>query len=360
MLALNEYVPGAQILVGGKIAESKGILKHWTEANRDEALALNSWLLKCRNDHEYLSTSQTRECPECSEPQSGPGRALMFPRFGYTTAAWEPPKQAGGRLDRVGKVETIAATDFKLSIPDHKQCNFGGVQGLSVAYYDGGQLLIRNAGGDAFSAKGHGFAVCTRCGFAMSEEKQPNVKGESGALPRDFRSHASIFSSDPRSWCWPKDLKTEPVLRHKVLAAKERTDVLVLDWPGEHEREPDLYSLGQALVLAGARLLELDSRELAVDLKGREENKTSILLYDTVPGGAGHCLELMERGREWLAKARDILHGSDEHNRTCRKACMDCILDFAGQVRAHRLNRIRALAILDLALTSAKTVRPLS
>jgi hypothetical protein len=69
---------------------------------------------------------------------------------------------------------------------------------------------------------------------------------------------------------------------------------------------------------------------------------------------------LMERGREWLAKARDILHGSDEHNRTCRKACMDCILDFAGQVRAHRLNRIRALAILDLALTSAKTVRPLS
>lgn len=51
LLALSEYVPGAQVLVGGKIAESKGILKHWTEANRDEALGLNSWALCCQNEH---------------------------------------------------------------------------------------------------------------------------------------------------------------------------------------------------------------------------------------------------------------------------------------------------------------------
>jgi hypothetical protein len=230
-------------MVGGKIAESKGILKHWTESNRDEALGLNSWLLRCHNQHEYFSNSQDKICPECSGVPEGAGKALLFPRFGYTTAGWEPPKPAGGRLDRVGKVETIAASDFKLTEATEKQPAFGGVAGLNVAYYDGVELLIRNAGGDAFSGSGDGFAVCTRCGFAMSEEKPPTTKGGPAALPREFRSHASVFASDSRSWCWPKDLKGEPVLRHKVLAAKERTDVLILDWPGDWAAEPDLYSL---------------------------------------------------------------------------------------------------------------------
>lgn len=184
----------------------------------------------------------------------------------------------------------------------------------------------------------------------MSEEKPPNAKGGPSALPKGFLNHASVFASDARSWCWPKDAAGQFVLRHKVLAAREKTDVLLLDWPGDWDAEPDLYSLGRALVLAGTRLLELDSRELAVEMKGRGEDKTSILLYDTVPGGAGHCLELMQREREWLEEARDILRGSREHNSTCRRACIDCILDFAAQDKAHKLDRLTALAVLDSAL----------
>src|SRR5262249_22699366 len=104
LLALAEYVPGAQVLVGGKIAEAKGILKHWTEQNRDEALGLNYWALRCPNDHEYLATSMDQLCGECGLTPQGPAQALMFPRFGYTTAAWDPPKQPGRNLDRVGEV----------------------------------------------------------------------------------------------------------------------------------------------------------------------------------------------------------------------------------------------------------------
>lgn len=217
-----------------------------------------------------------------------------------------------------------------------------------------GKLLVRNAGGDAFSKKGYGFAVCTRCGFAMSEEKPPNGKGEPSALPKSFQNHASVFSSDSKGWCWPKGAG-EFVLRHKVLAAKEKTDVLLLHWPGGWKGEPDLYSLGRALVLAGTRLLELDSRELAMDTKRRREGKISILLYDTVPGAAGHCLELLERGRDWLEEARNILQGSAEHNETCRRACIDCILDFAGQHNAHKLDRRKALEVLNSALGDSKS-----
>ena len=351
LLALNEYVPGAMVLVGGKIAESKGILKHWTEANHDEALGLNNWALRCLNDHDYLATSPDQLCKECNQPPQGAGQALMFPRFGYTTAAWDPPKPPGRNLDRVGEAVLSTAGGFTLSTATKIERNFGGVPSLVASYYEAGtgELLLRNAGGDAWSKLGHGFALCTRCGFAMSEEKPPNVNRAPLALPKEFRHHPSIFSTSPIDRCWPKSLEFEPVLRHKVLAARETTDVLILDWPGDSDEAP-LFSLGRALVLAGARLLELDSRELDLELKARDAGKLGILLYDTIPGGAGHCFELFNLGRPWLVEARGILRGTKLHDSVCRRACLECLLDFAGQFHAARLNRSGALELLDSVL----------
>jgi hypothetical protein len=183
----------------------------------------------------------------------------------------------------------------------------------------------------------------------MSEERPYNEKGEPPPLPRKFKDHSSIFSPSPNSRCWPKNIQYDPVLRHKVLAARETTDVLILDWPTDLD-EASLFSLGRALVRAGARLLELDNRELDVDLKPRGPSEFSILLYDTVPGGSGHCFELMKLGRHWLLAARDILRGSTSHDSTCRRACLECLLDFAGQFHAHRLNRKGALETLDALL----------
>jgi DEAD/DEAH box helicase domain-containing protein len=350
LLALSEYVPGAQVLVGGKIAESKGILKHWTEANRDEALGLNNWALRCSNEHDYLATSQSELCRECGQPPQDTGQALMFPRFGYTTAAWDPPKPPGRNLDRVGEVVLSTAGGFTLNAATKTDLGFASIPGLVATYYEAGQgqLLLRNAGGDAWSKRGHGFAVCTRCGFAMSEEKPSDAKSPP-ALPKKFRDHASVFSSNPMTRCWPNSLTYEPVLRHKVLAAKETTDVLILDWPGHCDEAP-LFSLGRALVLAGARLLELDSRELNLELKARVDGDLGILLYDTVPGGAGHCFELFVLGRPWLEAARKILRGSPSHDATCRRACLECLLDFGGQFHADRLDRKGALDLLDAVL----------
>ena len=154
MLALSEYVPGAQVLVGGKIAESKGILKHWTEANRDEALGLNYWALRCTNDHEYLATSERAHAKSAVSRRRARVQALMFPRFGYTTAAWEPPKPPGRSLERVGEVVLSTAGGFTLNAATRvRSASLGVFEGLSATYYEAGEgeLLLRNAGGDPWS-----------------------------------------------------------------------------------------------------------------------------------------------------------------------------------------------------------------
>ena len=195
-----------------------------------------------------------------------------------------------------------------------------------------------------------GFQVTTHGRFSGVHRGKPfNPKGAPPSLPKMFKDHPSVFSPNPNTRCWPKSLQYEPVLRHKVLAARETTDVLILDWPGDSD-EGSLFSLGRALVLAGTRLLELDSRELGLELKPRRSGEFSILLYDTVPGGAGHCFELLDLERRWLAEARKILRGSAVHDAACRRACLECLLDFGGQFHAHRLDRKGALELLDAAL----------
>ncbi len=83
----------------------------------------------------------------------GHGQALMFPRFGYTTAAWDPPKPPGRNIDRVGEVVLSAAGGFTLSSATIVREHFADVRGATATYYEAGaaELLLRNAGGDAFS-----------------------------------------------------------------------------------------------------------------------------------------------------------------------------------------------------------------
>ena len=104
----------------------------------------------------------------------------------------------------------------------------------------------------------------------------------------------------------------------------------------------------RALVLAGAKLLEVDSRELEAYAKPSTSwNRFDLAIYDSTASGVGHCLELFNRGEEWLKEARKILTGSQNHQSRCRRACLECILDFGGQFQADKLDRKAALDLLE-------------
>ena len=169
-------------------------------------------------------------------------------------------------------------------------------------------------------------------------------------LPKDFEEHASVFSREPKTHCWPRRRALQPaVLRNRVIPAREWTDMLLMQWPSASANNPkQVFSLGQALIQAGTRLLELDHRELAMVPMPLVYPRSGIVIYDTSPGGTGHCAELLERGDEWIRATREVLFVDEEHNRRCVKACLDCILDFTGQHYAHMLDRISALELLDM------------
>jgi hypothetical protein len=77
------------------------------------------------------------------------------------------------------------------------------------------------------------------------------------------------------------------------------------------------------------------------------------VLYDDTPGGSGHVLELAEGfARDWLVAARALLVGRDaaEHDLTCQRACLSCLLSFETEPDAPSLDRWRGIGALTALL----------
>ena len=94
-------------------------------------------------------------------------------------------------------------------------------------------------------------------------------------------------------------MKQVPVLRNQILAARETTDVMLIDFSrclGQDANNLSLIgTLGYAFQRAAAKRLELDAREIGVLLvpTGEGGKGFGTVLYDNVPGGAGHVRELL-------------------------------------------------------------------
>ena len=357
LLALREYVPGSKLLAGGKLVTSHGLLKHWTGVELDNYIGIRGRYTWCINDHFYYwNTPDTEEtCPICGGAAKMNPRQFMFPRHGFSGAAWDPPKWSTN-IEFVGEPETAARTFTYESGEDGNyttENDFGGIRGLSAYYKEDGELLVYNEG-----QKGCGFAICLQCGYADSEYEYGEGRMK---LPRGFEYHAPLNSPNIRHICW--SLNAAPVIRNEALAAREVTDVLLIDFAmclGTDMKNVALVTtLGYALQRAATRMLQLDGREIGVLTApgGPSGQGLGSLLYDNVPGGAGHVRELLALGRDWLEEARRVLKGDDDHDLRCKSACLDCLLSFDTQSASFHglLDRPRALEELASLLDGAST-----
>lgn len=342
LLALSEYAPGSDVLVGGKIVSSRGLERGLVDG---DSFGLREQLRYCSRKHVTVSTAPASSCGTCGENLDHAGWTdLLFVRHGFSTARSLPPTR-GSSLSRVGWTTTAA---LQLERPSEHH-DVGGARGLRARLAEGGELLAFNSG-----SEGAGFAVCTRCGYADSESSSARQ------LPGDFAEHVALHRDS--GGCWPTPTGDRlPVLRRQFFAARIRTDVLVLDPHSAAASTAQTFwdqslasSLGHALRVGGAQLLQVDVRELGATTVGVGTSGTAVVLFDAVPGGVGHCTELVERARDWMAAALQLVRGTPAHDASCRGACLECLLSFdAAQADVvDQLDREAARDVLALWLGS--------
>jgi DEAD/DEAH box helicase domain-containing protein len=351
LVAMGEYVPGSQLLVGGKLITSHGLLKHWTGADINNYLGLRGQYTTCVNKHFYyrIAADSLGSCPICGSESERSATNFLLPMHGFSSAAWDPPK-VSTNVERVGHTEQATITFIQREGADiQEQEHFGGIAGLRALYREDGELLVYNAGDYQ-----KGFAICLKCGYADSEKHLGDGRMQ---LPPKFERHAPLTSTQEERICWGKE-EAAPVFRNHALAAKETTDILLLDFSTclAHlaNNTQLIWTLAQALEISGAKLLELDSRELGtlVIPAGVQGCGLGAVVYDNVPGGAGHVRELLAQGRQWLEEARNVMFVDEQHNQICETACLDCLLTFDAQepMRRGLLQRKIAIQVLEALL----------
>lgn len=334
MLAMREYVPGASFYVGNRIVTSHGLLKHWTGSDINTAIGFRGQLAECVNGHRYYSfRPEIEPCTICGvDERRGEPQPLLFPRFGFSTAAWDRPTFRGSPSPPVGRPELftiVSATDER---PD-----FGRLPGVTARYQEDGELLVLNTG-----ENGRGFAVCLDCGYSESElahgrppRHQNREEQGKKPLPLSFEHHAPLTfaPTSTRGWVVCRRHNGANTLRHQLLTARQITDIVVLNIP--HLINSDLSvatTLAHAFRLAGTRLLNLDSRELgALVIPTDSGPHCGIVLFDSMPGGAGHVAELLESANDWVAAVTQSLFVTNSHHERCITACLDCLLSFETQ-----------------------------
>jgi len=341
LLAMREYVPGATLMAGGKFINSRGLNRLPYVGDQYESFGERKSARKCKNGHFYFRAFDgvPESCEQCDAIWESGTKNILLPRHGFSTAAWDQPR-------RFGTIESlynwsVTEIDWGTIAPrqhDKVESNFAGINGLTAMYRDDAKLVILNSGEHR-----NGFVICTRCGY--SESERPVKHGDRRNVPESFRQHLPLWMTGgkPSEFGCVASGNAAP-LRNQVLGSTEPTDMLRLCFAETHLPSGNLTfltTLQMALHRAGAELLQLDPRELGATLVASQSGVWDIVIYDNVPGGAGHTRELISDGQSWFDEAKRLLRGTDDHNARCELACLDCILGFESQsaVEAGQVNR---------------------
>jgi len=348
ILAISEYVPGSRILAGGRTYASRGILRSWNP--KDTGFGKRAWLYQCEEGHSFYQymVERPRGCAVegCEGKVAGSGRSMLMPRYGFCTSVWDPPSWSGS-AERIGQTSLATMAFASTSSNRGIYRDFAGMKGLAAELSEGDDILCYNEG-----EYGLGFALCTQCGYADSE-KHPGQDGRV-KLPKGFESHSPVHTFRSKV-CWQNN--EAPVLRNHLLAATQVTDVLQLDFSGvahSGRTASVINTIGHALRLAGAELLELDHRELGMmcGVVGSSA-QVGLQIFDNTAGGAGHVCELAELGDAWVLLALNLMYRDEGHHQKCETACLSCLLTTASQrdLEAGRMQRRLAHQVLfDLLL----------
>src|ERR1700720_3704682 len=81
LVAIGEYVPGSQLLVGGKLVTSHGLLKHWTGADINNYLGLRGQYTTCIKKHFYyrIAADSWGTCPICGDEAQDNSTSFLLP-----------------------------------------------------------------------------------------------------------------------------------------------------------------------------------------------------------------------------------------------------------------------------------------
>ncbi|MEH1053662.1 DEAD/DEAH box helicase [Micromonospora sp. CPCC 206171] len=319
--AIYEYAPGSEIVAGGRLWRSGGIYRLPEREPERRYYAVCGTCNYYREDLDRLDSV----CPSCGAQLTGAPRRYMVPLFGFV-ASREPSRAPGGkppvRSWHGGTYVVSPGAEVEESIhdlPGGKITARSGTRGELIAISDG--------------RGGSGFLICSWCGFGLPNGNKAPSKHEK---PVNGKPCTGPFES-------------------LSLAHKYQTDVLELSVEGAAVvgLDTDAWrSVLYAIVQGSSEELEISRDDIDGTVFVTDTGGTALMLFDTVPGGAGHVRKIAQNLTAALARALKTVSDCECGPET---SCYRCLRVFRNEKHHERLRRGAAADVLARLIGRAPT-----
>lgn len=311
-IAISEFAPGSEVVANGYIWKSAGL-----RAVKDRTWPIY-WYTVCPNCKRFNMQEGTIDdkppsfmCESCKKEISRAEiHKFIIPCFGFVTSREEEPQKPGE--SRPKREFTTRPYFFGYGESLNKEFQIEEFV-IKCQYAPNGELAVICKG-----KKGLGFKICFNCGFAISDivegtHKTP-IGGECSATLRSKLHLGHTFRTD--------------ILL--VSFKKYKTDKSVND-------EGFWFSLLYALLEGASQALGIRRQDLDGCLYAYE-GKLALVLFDNVPGGAGHVKRIMEDQNLY-----EVLKATKDRVKNCtcglETSCYGCLRNYQNQFCHELLKR---------------------
>lgn len=310
-VGITEYAPGAEIIADGHVFASAAL---WLKSKEPE-IRMYAACPKCRTiETTSLFQHSLDQCGVCGYLFKGKDRARSYikPEGFSTMVNDEPkyPKMSRRRPPRVSEIFLLEGTqDFE----------YHRIRGIQYGFKQNGKLFRANR-----NYGFQGFEICTKCG--KSGHDQPGKKKSN--------NHEAPWGSNCGG-----------IFRKMDLAHEIVTDILQLRFqscsPPAPTTEDQVFwhSFLSAFLNGSSEALGI-SRS---DIDGTYHGWTSasdigeLVVYDRVPGGAGHIPRIIENLDQVLETT--LVRVKDCHCNDLQSSCYACLRSYSNQFHWNYLKR---------------------
>ncbi len=314
-IAIAEYAPDSQVVANGKLWTSRYVKR----VSSRELVRYRYIQCSCGYFHKDLDVEQSLEtrCPICGERQSH-SSVFVVPEFGFI--AEDKPKEPGTKRPE----RTYACRKFFSGagdLIDSTEMHFGSNK-VKVSTQTHGILTVVNNG------FGGGFYLCRICGYGTCENKPPQEHKDS------FRRKC-LGSFEKVSLGYDLETDIAQIDCFQALRGARRASGY---W------ESLLYSLIEGM----SQELEIDRNDLDGTIYVDQNGRRSLILFDTVPGGAGQVKRILEQDvlEAVLYSTVELLERCSCGGKRGDTSCYGCLRNYQNQFVHDCLRRDYALDAL--------------
>lgn len=311
-LAIYEYAPGNEVVAGGKVWKSAGLRKV-----PGHGLDHFSYRI-CRTCQRFQCGREldpNELCPSCQHSYGSIGQ-LVLPEYGFV---------ATREAREVGTAPPERRWHGASFVEDHGEETgtypWPGEGGVSVRARAGTRATLAVVS-DGF---GDGFQLCQWCGWA-----EPNERGS-----RRRKHHHPESGKD-----------CDGPLERISLGHRYQSDIAEFAFEGvpyRRDQEANWLSSLYAILEGASEALEISRDDIDGALSWSADHRRSIVLFDTVPGGAGAAKRIAENIERVLHSALNRVLSCDCGEET---SCYGCLRSYRNARFHEELSRGAALQLL--------------